>query len=55
MEDMAFLTKMTRLRNRTAHGYNKPTEEELIAFFKENKEHFYNIYKTIHNVKLNNV
>lgn len=50
-EDYEFLVKLTKLRNRTAHGYNRPTEEELMQFFTKHKESFYNMYKTIKETK----
>jgi len=50
-EDYLFLAKLTKLRNRTAHGYNRPTEEELIKFFCEHRENFYNMYKVIKKTK----
>lgn len=50
-ENLEFLTKLTKLRNRTAHGYNRPTEEELIRFYQQYKESFYNMYKCIKRTK----
>lgn len=52
-KDYEFLVKLTKIRNRTAHGYNKPSEKELIEFFIKYKDSFFSIYKTIKNTKDN--
>lgn len=46
-KDYDFLIKLTKIRNRTAHGYNKPSEMELIDFYTRYKDSFYSIYNTI--------